>query len=347
MDGGQRFVFVGLLMLQVETFSPVCGCRDEVYQSDGLNVSTCDTQKLVLGWNINQKIFDIGLHYLCVNPSGVNVSTPSLNGFTVQVSSTTVTRVEASVGATCWFWACYRASSDSGLIYSVPSQSCVVQSLYTSTVILIRPSATSTDQIMPSSFMTYTSTASQMQTSLQTQLTPPNTQYGHWLPSPESSLATPYPSFTASYEKPTSFYTTAVLKTSCVSWWCSRTGYIAMSIAAPVVSILIILTVAAICRVMIRQRNVFKSRIHELHLIGYKINEKCDPTFTPATLTSLHVFKSVESQLDSLHQPSLTELEINVTMNDLHTDGYWAESDCTEGDLYQTDMSTSTYTISK
>ena len=47
---------------------------DMVYQSDGLNVSTCNTQILVLGWNINQKIFDIGLHYLCVNPSGVSVS---------------------------------------------------------------------------------------------------------------------------------------------------------------------------------------------------------------------------------------------------------------------------------
>ena len=27
MDCGQSFVFIGLLMLQVETFSPVCGCR--------------------------------------------------------------------------------------------------------------------------------------------------------------------------------------------------------------------------------------------------------------------------------------------------------------------------------
>eukprot|EP00731_Ephydatia_muelleri_P010279 Em0005g865a len=334
-------------MLQVETFSPVCGCRDEVYQSDGLNVSTCDTQKLVLGWKHKPEDLRYRSALLVRQPKWGECKHSILEW----LHCPSVKYYCDKSGGISWchllVWACYRASSDSGLIYSVPSQSCVVQSLYTSTVILIRPSATSTDQIMPSSFMTYTSTASQMQTSLQTQLTPPNTQYGHWLPSPESSLATPYPSFTASYEKPTSFYTTAVLKTSCVSWWCSRTGYIAMSIAAPVVSILIILTVAAICRVMIRQRNVFKSRIHELHLIGYKINEKCDPTFTPATLTSLHVFKSVESQLDSLHQPSLTELEINVTMNDLHTDGYWAESDCTEGDLYQTDMSTSTYTISK
>ncbi|KAL5494011.1 hypothetical protein EMCRGX_G015279 [Ephydatia muelleri] len=110
MDCGQSFVFVGLLLLHVGTFSPVRGCRDEVYQSDGLiNVSRCDTQKLVLGWNINQHIYDIDLGYLCVNPSGVNVSTPYLYGFTAQVSSTTVKGVRASVGATCWFWACYRA----------------------------------------------------------------------------------------------------------------------------------------------------------------------------------------------------------------------------------------------
>ena len=191
----------------------------------------------------------------------MNVSTPSLNGFTVQVSSTTVTGVDASVGATCWFWACYRASSESGLIYSVPSQSCVVQSLYTSASIHITPSATSTHQIMPSSFMTqdvYNSIASQMLTSLQTQLAPPNTQYVHWLPAPASLVATPYPSLTATNENPILLNTTSVQITSCASWWCSLAGYIAMSIAAPVVSIIIILTVAAICRVMIRQRNVFK-----------------------------------------------------------------------------------------
>ena len=44
---------------------------DVVYPLDELNVSTCDTQKLVLDWKINQPIFDIGLQYLCVNPSGV------------------------------------------------------------------------------------------------------------------------------------------------------------------------------------------------------------------------------------------------------------------------------------
>ncbi|KAL5493942.1 hypothetical protein EMCRGX_G015188 [Ephydatia muelleri] len=74
MDCGQRFVFVGLLMLQVGTFSPVRGCRDDIQPnpSDGrINVSTCDTQKLVLGWNINQPIYNIDLHYLCINPSGV------------------------------------------------------------------------------------------------------------------------------------------------------------------------------------------------------------------------------------------------------------------------------------
>ncbi|KAL5493948.1 hypothetical protein EMCRGX_G015197 [Ephydatia muelleri] len=75
-----------------------------------------------------------------------------------------------------------------------------------------------------------------------------------------------------------------------------------MSIAAPVVSILIIITVAAICSVMIRQRNLSK-RTNELHLIGYNINEKCDSNVTLTALTSLQVFKSVESQLDSLHEP--------------------------------------------
>ena len=50
----------------------MCALADVVYQSDGLiNVSRCDTQKLVLGWNINQHIYDIDLGYLCVNPSGV------------------------------------------------------------------------------------------------------------------------------------------------------------------------------------------------------------------------------------------------------------------------------------
>ena len=241
--------------------------------------------------------------------------------------------VDASVDATCWFWACYRASSANGLIYSVPSQSCVVQSLKTSAFILITPSATSTDQVMPSSPMnqnvytsgtsqmlipstslltqvsytsgasqmltpstslltqvSYTSSASQMQKSLQIQLIPPNTQYSHWLPSPASLVATPYPSLTATNENPILLNTTSVQKTSCVSWWCSRAGYIAMSIAAPVVSILIIITVAAICSVMIRQRNLSKRRVYyaikylrlilhfirrtnELHLIGYNINE--------------------------------------------------------------------------
>ena len=233
----------------------------------------------------------------------MNVSTPSLNGFYAQVSSTTVKGVDASVDATCWFWACYRASSAKGLLYSVPSQSCVVQSLNTSAFILITPSATSTDQVMPSSPMNqdgtsqmltpptslltqvfYTSGASQMQKSLQIQLIPPNTQYSHWLPSPASLVATPYPSLTENSN------TTSVLKTSCASWWCSRSSYVAMSITAPVVSILIIITVAAICSVMIRQRNLSKRRVYyaikylrlilhftrrtnELHLIGHIINE--------------------------------------------------------------------------
>ena len=215
----------------------------------------------------------------------MNVSTPSLNGFYAQVSSTTVKGVDASVDATCRFWACYRASSANGLLYSVPSQSCVVQSLKTSAFILITPAATSSDQVMPSSPMnqnvytsgtsqmltpstslltqvSYTSSASQMQKSLQIQLIPPNTQYVHWLPSPASLVATPYPSLTATNENPILLNTTSVQRTSCVSWWCSRAGYVAMSIAAPVVSILIIITVAAICSVMIRQRNLSKRRVY-------------------------------------------------------------------------------------
>ena len=52
----------------------ISALTDVVYPLDRLNVSSCDTQKLVLGWNINQKIYDISLRYLCVNPSGVRVS---------------------------------------------------------------------------------------------------------------------------------------------------------------------------------------------------------------------------------------------------------------------------------
>ena len=232
-------------------------------------MAVCICVEFVGGWAINDFF------------TQVNVSTPYLNGFTAQVSSTTVKGMRASVGATCWFWACYQAKDANGQVYSVPSQSCVVQSLYTSAFVHITPSVTSTDQLMPSSFMTqdvynsiasqmqmsstsvltqvfYTSGASQLQTSSQIQLTPPNTQYSHWLPSPASLVATPYPSLTATNENPMLLNTTAVLKTSCASWWCSRAGYIALSIAAPVVSILIILTVAAICSVMIRQRNLSK-----------------------------------------------------------------------------------------
>ena len=206
-----------------------------------------------------------------------------MDGFKAQVSTTTVRGVYASPGATCWFWACYRAGNVNGQVYFVPSQSCVVQSLYTSPFILITPSATSTDQIMPTSQVFYTSTASEMQTSstslltqfyytsnapqlqtsLQIQLTPPMTQHSNLLPSPASSVAvslSPYPSLTVTplYKESMLFQTTSALVTSCDSWWCSRTGHIAMSITASIVLIVIILTFATICTVTIRQRNISK-----------------------------------------------------------------------------------------
>ena len=115
MDCRQNFVFTVLFVsLHVGTYTPVRGCSgkrymttlkkmcstcvclyshlktwsthltDEVYPSDSLNVSTCDTQKLVLGWNINQKIFDINLQYLCVNPSGVSVFARNKHGVHAQ-----------------------------------------------------------------------------------------------------------------------------------------------------------------------------------------------------------------------------------------------------------------------
>eukprot|EP00731_Ephydatia_muelleri_P010281 Em0005g867a len=66
-----KLILVSPATNAIRTFSPVRGCtKDVVYPLDRLNVSSCDTQKLVLGWNINQKIYDISLRYLCVNPSG-------------------------------------------------------------------------------------------------------------------------------------------------------------------------------------------------------------------------------------------------------------------------------------
>ena len=59
----------------------------------------------------------------------------------------------------------------------------------------------------------------------------------------------------------------------------------------------------------------------------YMHSQKPDPDFKPR-LTSHSIFLSVESQLDSLHQPSPVIEETDCSQS--YSDGYWSESICDE-----------------
>ena len=45
---------------------------ESTYPTDALTMPTCNTDKLVLAWNIKQPVYEMGLQYTCINPSGVS-----------------------------------------------------------------------------------------------------------------------------------------------------------------------------------------------------------------------------------------------------------------------------------
>ena len=49
---------------------------ESTYPTDALTVLTCNTNELVLAWDVKQDVYEISLDYSCINPSGVLVSKP-------------------------------------------------------------------------------------------------------------------------------------------------------------------------------------------------------------------------------------------------------------------------------
>ena len=73
--------------------------------------------------------------------------------------------------------------------------------------------------------------------------------------------------------------------------------------------------------------------------------QKVDPDFK-LTLTLHHAFLSVESQLDSLHQPSSLAVEVKETdFTQPYLDGYWSESVCDAQEMHESNTSTSTCSL--